>query len=670
MIYDFLTHPRYGAGFDPASIDTATLFGASGDASLQTYCHANGIAFSPMISSQEAGSSILSRWLQIVNCGALWSAGKLKFIPYGDSEIAEGDHETLVRNFSIPYVVPSNDANWQLPAQITVSSPEAFVHDGGVVYAANGFPLIYIGIFIITPYSYTLPPGTYAMNPVGTYIFSGADEGKPVTMTYTVKSATGFSPLLTPRYDLTDADFIADKDQDPINVERVDVYSLPSIQRVEVTSRSNSYSMTAVEARDQGQIEMFGPRVGSTISAHEICDEFTIGPKVAQLILQRALYVRAKYHFKLSWEFCLLEPMDVVTINDAGLGLNQAKVRITDIEEDDNGLLTVTAEELVSGIGTATVNPSAGSLGQQHAFEQLAVAVNYPLLYQPPTSLTGGTAQIWAGASPQPGGSSLQWGGCNVWASLDGTTYQQAATITAPVNQGLLTASLPIAIAGLDNVNTLAVDLSMSQGVLTGTDPTSASLGVTRCVVDNELVSFTNATLTAANAYALTALYRGMNGTSPAAHGTGSPFARLDKTIVTYDIPAGLTGQVIYFKFQSFNAFGAGAQDLSDCAVYSIIVGSAGTSHPITIQLQSGVPLDLGPVNVTPTILDDFGPVTQAVGDRIDLGALAVIPHPIADQIGSGALDLGPILTPITLSDDFGAILDPPIHISNLGTIP
>ena len=61
----------------------------------------------------------------------------------------------------------------------------------------------------------------------------------------------------------------------------------------------------------------------------------------------------------------------------------------------------------------------------------------------------------------------------------------------------------------------------MSSGVLTGVDPTSASLGVTRSLVDNELVSFTDATLTAANAYNLTGLYRGMNGTTPAAHATG-----------------------------------------------------------------------------------------------------------------------------------------------------
>ena len=673
VIFDFLTHPRYGAGFDPSWINGATLFGASGDASLQTYCRSLGICFSPLISSQEAASSILNRWLQICNCAAVWSGGQLKFIPYGDSGIGEGDQSTVSRSFSIPYVVPPDSGTtYYLPAQIQVASPDEFVSDGGVVYASNGFPLLYIGIFVISPSNFTLPKGTYGMNPLGNYIFSNSDEGVPVTMTYTTRATTGFSPLLDPRYDLTDADFIADKDQDPVTVERVDLYSLPSIQRIEVTSRSNAYAVTPVEARDQGQIEMFGPRVGSTVSAHEICDEFTIGPKVAQLILQRALYVRAKYHFKLSWEFCLLEPMDVVTLTDPALGLFQAKVRITDIEEDDNGLLTVTAEELVSGIGTATVNPGSGALGPQHSFDQTAVAINAPLIYQPPTTLTGGTAQIWAGASPAPGGAGAQWGGCNVWASLDGTTYQQAATITAPIDQGVLSAALPIAIAGLDNTHTLSADLSMSVGTLTGTDPTSASLGVTLSLVDNELVSFTTATLTATSQYNLTALYRGMNGSAPAAHPTGSPFARLDDAIVTYDIPAGLAGQTIYFKFQSFNGFGGGEQQLNDCAVYSIVVGTAGTSHPIAIQLHSGVPLDLGQVNVTPTVLDDFGPVSQAVGDIIDLGGLAAVAHPIANQIKTitGALDLGFVTAPLTLSDDFGAIIDPPIDILILGTVP
>ena len=673
VIFDFLTNARYGAGFDPASIDQATLFGPGGDASLQTYCKSLGIAFSPLINSQEAASSILARWLQICNCAAVWTGGQLKFIPYGDTQTNVGDQQTFSRNFSIPYVVPPDSGVvWQLPAMITVASPDEFVSDGGVVYSENGFPLVFIGVVVITPFNYTLPSNTYGFDPVGTYVFSIFDAGKPVTMTYTVRASTGFAPLLTPQYDLADADYIAEADKDPINVDRADIYSLPSIQRIEVTSRSNSYSMTPVEARDQAQIEMYGPRVGSTITAHEICDEFTIGPTVAQLILQRALYVRAKYTWKLSWEFCLLDPMDVVTLTDLALGLDQAKVRIVSIEEDDNGLLTVVAEELVSGIGTAAANPSAGSGGPQHSFAQTAVSINAPLLYQPPTTLTGGVAQIWAGASPHASGASTQWGGCNIYASLDGTTYAEVATITQPVAQGVLSAYLPVAIAGSDPTDTLSVDLTMSSGVLANVDPTSASLGVTLSLVDNELVSFTDATLTATSAYDLTGLYRGMSGSAPAAHATGAPFARLDSSVLaTYTIPAGITGQTVYFKFQSFNAFGGGEQMLSDCAVYQITIGSAGAANPIAIQLGTGSPVDLGAVNAAPTITDDFGGVAAAVGDIIDLGNFGVVPHPIAVKLASGIpLDLGPVVGVIDVSDDFGAVVDPPIHTSDLGTVP
>ena len=95
------------------------------------------------------------------------------------------------------------------------------------------------------------------------------------------------------------------------------MFSLPTIQRVEVLSRGNQYSALPVEARDQSQIEIFGPRVGSTIQAHEICDEFIMGPAIAQTILQRELYVRTKFTFKLSWEYCLLDPMDIVTLTDS-----------------------------------------------------------------------------------------------------------------------------------------------------------------------------------------------------------------------------------------------------------------------------------------------------------------------------------------------------------------
>ena len=123
------------------------------------------------------------------------------------------------------------------------------------------------------------------------------DEGKRSSSPITAAASTSYAPNLTPVYALTDQDFVDEKgNKDPVSVERADVFSLPTIQRVEVSSRSNRYSPVPVEARDQSQIELYGPRVGSAVQAHEICDEHVIGPIVAQTILQRELYVRHEVH--------------------------------------------------------------------------------------------------------------------------------------------------------------------------------------------------------------------------------------------------------------------------------------------------------------------------------------------------------------------------------------
>lgn len=72
-----------------------------------------------------------------------------------------------------------------------------------------------------------------------------------------------------------------------------------------------------------------------------------------QLLLQRRLYVRNEYEFELGWKYCRLEPMDIVTITDESLGLNQFLVRITRVEEDEEGVLSITAEELAVGSRSA-----------------------------------------------------------------------------------------------------------------------------------------------------------------------------------------------------------------------------------------------------------------------------------------------------------------------------
>jgi hypothetical protein len=440
------------------------------------------------------------------------------------------------------------------------------------------------------------------------------------------------------------------------------------------------YGFSPVEARDQSQIEIFGPRVGSTVQASEVCDEFVIGPAMAQTILQRELYVRTKFTFKLSWEYCLLDPMDIVTITDSNLGLSDYPVRIIEIEEDDKGLVAFTCEELVAGVSNPAYYPTAGAGNYQPNWGVPAVPVNTPLIYQPPAVLTGGVMQIWLGASGINGGGSngQQWGGATVWLSVDDVTYSQIGVITGPMIQGLLTANLPAA-AGWDAVDTLAVNVGESvlpgAEALSGTSQAAVQDGATLSLVDQELLAYETATLTSSNpvSYNLSGLARGLAGSSPATHSTGAPFYRLDGSVIRYNLPANLQGQTLWFKLQSFNIMGGGAQDLSTCVAYSFGVPAPPVTHPIAAQLETGFPLDLGQVESAPTVSDDFGGVaSDPVVGTVDLGDITVtVTHPIAAQLLSGTpLDLGLITQAVTVSDDFGSTNDSVVDVLDLGTAP
>lgn len=524
VISDFLTNPQYGVGFPGASINATTLFGASGDASLQTYCRALGLAFSPALTNAEPASNVLHRWLQILNCAAVWSGGQLKFIPYGDSPVA-----------------------------------------------GNG-------------YAYT--------------------------------------PNLAPIYSLNDNDFVDPKgNKDPVEVARVDPFSLPTIQRLEVADRANQYSLVPIEARDQSQIELYGPRVGSSVSAREICDVSVVAPTVAQALLQRALYQRARFKFQLSWEYCLLDPMDVVAITDANLGLSAFPARIVSLEEDDKGVISVVAEELTVGVGTPALYPTSGSTSVIPNQGALPSSVNAPLIYEPPPALTGGTPQIWVAASGGVGGVvDPNWGGANVWVSLDNLTYMEVATISQPAKQGLLTAGLAAA-TGYDTIDALAVNLAESGATLSSAGAIAAQQGVTLALVDGELLAYANAALSGPSAYSLTGLARALFGSTAAAHASGAPFSRLDAAVVKYALPANFVGKPLYFKFQSFNVFGAGLQSLAACLAYPYTPTGYGSASPIAAQLASGLPTDLGSTTQAPALSDDFGAASGAFLGAIDLGA-------------------------------------------------
>ena len=175
--------------------------------------------------------------------------------------------------------------------------------------------------------------------------------------TLTGNGAT-YTPNTTALYSLDDSVLLPGADGgEPIEISykpRADAYNHV---RLEYLDRASDYNLAIAEAKDQADVDTSGLRSSEPIAAHWINDAST-ARAVVQLLLQRSLYVRASYKFQLPWTFALLEPMDLLTLTDAGLGLSSQAVRINSIEESEDGTLSIEAEEVPAGVSAAVLYPS------------------------------------------------------------------------------------------------------------------------------------------------------------------------------------------------------------------------------------------------------------------------------------------------------------------------
>jgi hypothetical protein len=272
------------------------------------------------------------------------------------------------------------------------------------------------------------------------------------------------------------------------------------------------------------------------------------------------------------------------------------------------------------GVGTAILHNKQASAGASLDPFVGPGNTNAPIIFEPPSILTGGALDTWIIAS---GGAD--WGGCQVWISTDGNTYGLAGTIYRGARQGVLTASLPAA-ADPDTTDTLAVDLSESLGQLLSGTQADADSYVTLCICGSELLSYETATLTATYKYDLTYLRRGAYGTAIAAHAAGAPFARFgpnDPSLFRYTYPASFVGQTIYIKLPGFNIFGQALQGLAGASAYSYtLLGTGGVSLDVIAALAVGVDQDWGTVGTSVVAQGDLASIAVVAGYDINLGSL------------------------------------------------
>jgi hypothetical protein len=153
-----------------------------------------------------------------------------------------------------------------------------------------------------------------------------------------------YAPVTTIRYAFND-DSIAEPVQ-PKRKKPIDCYNKITIEHL---NRSKSYNKTITDVSDQAAVEQYGLRPADNL----VFDSITL-TRVAKIVahtqLLRGLYIRNEYTIQGWCDADLLEPLDFITITDAGIGMNAARCRIISIADEQDGRLTIIAEEAPAGV--------------------------------------------------------------------------------------------------------------------------------------------------------------------------------------------------------------------------------------------------------------------------------------------------------------------------------
>lgn len=291
--------------------------------------------------------------------------------------------------------------------------------------------------------------------------------------------------------------------------------------------------------------------------------------------LNSGLYKDKTYKFSLTYIWDGLEPMDVVVL-PTGL-----PVRITKIEEDDQQRLAIEAENFIYAASNASIYNTGGGSRYQPTQSSSPPGSTFPAFFQNTTQSNG---EVFNVLNIAAAGDSDEWGGCQVWLSVDGITYSQIGSINEGCAIGFLISPLP-ASSDPDTGDTLSVDMNLSGYALTGaTQQVADAFGTLSALISAdmtkmEFVSYENCELTAPNRYNLSYLRRGVYGTPIFAFGAGDNFVYIGSSnIFQHQFPSSFFGQQVYIKLPSFNRTGQAIQPLSQCKAWPVVITGQGVS--------------------------------------------------------------------------------------------
>ena len=384
----------------------------------------------------------------------------------------------------------------------------------------------------------------------------------PLSDTNVTGNGVTYTANSVPIYDITDDDLIQKGTDDPVTVTRKSMTDSFNQVKASYVDMANNFNASEVMATDQAYATMYGPRPMPQLSfSDRAVTNVLTARTIAQTRLQRELYIRNTYEFSVGWKFVLLEPGDIVTLPAADAGIDQFPVRITSIEESGDGEFTIQAEDYPSGVHHVAQYPSQAGLGYSNAYNESPGSVVAPEFFQTPPYQSSTGVQVGVAVT----GQNANWGGCNIWASYDNSSYQRVGQVTGGARYGTITSAVSSAAGA-----TVNVALTGNGGqILSGTALDAQNLA-TLCMIGQEFCCWSTATLVAPNQYTLTLAERGQQNTLAISHAIGEQFIIMQPNVfISQALPQSQIGTPIYFKFTSFNLVEQNEEDISDVTQYS-----------------------------------------------------------------------------------------------------
>jgi hypothetical protein len=291
-----------------------------------------------------------------------------------------------------------------------------------------------------------------------------------------------------------------------------------------------------------------------------------LAQKMAYRMLIDALYRWNIHKFTVGFNKQLLEPGDVITLDDDHL-LTGDRLRILTIQEDlhGRGLEVAAMDDYAGHYPTITYSTQTGQ-------------VTAPGI----VTLAGGTVYFRESIDSQkiylsivPGNTDVN--GWYIYQSYDGVSYSLAGrcgisgvTGGSANSAGTTTSSLPgHGVMTWRPDEWVTVDIGTLTDLPTGTSDAAFWADQQIARIGSEIIAYKAAVEITPGIWRISNLRRGLFGTDPAAHSSGETFVTLHPNF-TYGFQEADVGTTLHFKVVTY--YGQNVQNVADVGAFSVTV--------------------------------------------------------------------------------------------------